>query len=118
MRVSSAAPAVPVTTAVVAPSLANLRRHVRALVFPAVHGDAVVARACVAAGVADEDPVPPEALARVADVLRQQDGVARVIGRSLAIRIATYLVLRKRAVPGPTDASPAASSILSAPASA
>lgn len=50
--------------------------------------------ACRAAGLEPEgDAHAPEELSRVADVLGQQDGVTRVIGRSLAIRIATYLVL-------------------------
>ena len=60
----------------------------------------VLAEALQAAGLQPEDaPFPPGALARVADVLAQQDGVTRVIGRSFAIRLATYLVLRRRSAP-------------------
>ena len=61
---------------------------------------AVLEGALQAAGLRPEDaPFPPGALARVADVLAQQDGVTRVIGRSFAIRLATYLVLRRRTAP-------------------
>ena len=61
---------------------------------------AVLADALQTAGLRPEgSPFPPGALARVADVLAQQDGVTRVIGRSFAIRLATYLVLRRRSAP-------------------
>jgi hypothetical protein len=73
--------------------LRALRRH-----FGPERASAIWTGAVQAAGLASQDaPYPPQALARIADVLRQQDGVARVIGRSLAIRVATYLVLRGRA---------------------
>lgn len=68
--------------------------------FGAERAAAVWEGALQAAGLRLEDaPYPPGALARVADVLAQQDGVTRVIGRSFAIRLATYLVLRHRTVP-------------------
>ena len=38
-------------------------------------------------------------LAPVAEVLKQQEGVVRVIGRSLAIRVSTYLLLQARLTP-------------------
>ena len=86
--------------------LRALQRH-----FGPERAAAIWAGAVHAAGLTPADaPYMPEALARVADVLRQQDGVARVIGRSLAIRIATYLVLRKRSATRPTEAARAASS--------
>ena len=94
--------------------LRALRRH-----FGPERAAAIWAGAVRAAGLGASDaPDSPEALARVADVLRQQDGVARVIGRSFAIRIATYLVLRKRTAVAPTDAARTASPVLSAPVSA
>ena len=78
--------------------LRALQRH-----FGPERAAAIWAGAVHAAGLTAADaPYSPEALARVAEVLRQQDGVARVIGRSLAIRIATYLVLRRRSAPRPT----------------
>jgi hypothetical protein len=68
--------------------------------FGPEHAAAVLAEALQAAGLCAEDaPFPPGALARVADVLAQQDGVTRVIGRSFAIRLATYLILRRRVAP-------------------
>ena len=68
--------------------------------FGAERAAAVLDGALQAAGLRAEDaPFPPGALARVADVLAQQDGVTRVIGRSFAIRLATYLVLRRRTAP-------------------
>lgn len=94
--------------------LRALQRH-----FGPERAAAIWAGAVHAAGLTPADaPYAPDALARVADVLRQQDGVARVIGRSLAIRIATYLVLRKRSATRPTESARAASSLLSAPVSA
>jgi hypothetical protein len=73
--------------------LRALQRH-----FGPERAAAIWSGAVQAAGLTPDDaPHPPESLARIAEVLRQQDGVARVIGRSLAIRVATYLVLRKRA---------------------
>lgn len=68
--------------------------------FGAERAAAVLADALQAVGLCAEDaPLPPGALARVADVLAQQDGVTRVIGRSFAIRLATHLVLRRRSAP-------------------
>ena len=96
--------------------LRALQRH-----FGPERAAAIWAGAVQAAGLAAEDaPHPPEALARVADVLRQQDGVARVIGRSLAIRVATYLVLRRRtSLPRPAiGARPTRVSLLPDPVSA
>ncbi len=68
--------------------------------FGAERAAAVLADALRTVGRRAEDaPFPPGALARVADVLAQQDGVTRVIGRSFAIRLATHLVLRRRSAP-------------------
>jgi hypothetical protein len=91
-----------------------LQRHFGPERAAAIWAGAVHAAQLTAA----DAPYAPEALARVADVLRQQDGVARVIGRSLAIRIATYLVLRKRAAATPSDAARTAWPLLSDPVSA
>ena len=94
--------------------LRALQRH-----FGPERAAAIWAGAVHAAGLTPADaPYGPEALARVADVLRQQDGVARVIGRSLAIRIATYLVLRRRSAVRSSDVGRTASPILSDPVSA
>jgi hypothetical protein len=94
--------------------LRALQRH-----FGPERAAAIWAGAVHAAGLGPADaPYSPEALARVADVLRQQDGVARVIGRSLAIRIATYLVLRRRTTVRPTDVARSVSPLLSDPVSA
>jgi hypothetical protein len=61
-------------------------------------GVAAWRQACRKAGVVcDVDhPLPPEDLARAAEVLAQTDGPAGPIGRGLAIRARTYLLLTRR----------------------
>ena len=68
--------------------------------------EAVWARACEAVGARRHGaPLAHDELAPIAEHLGREDGVLRVVGRSFAIRIRTYLLLSAQATPPAAAAS-------------